>query len=58
MAETVKAPALKLQSAHKTVGWLNSVGPVAVMASSACGDPNCGCHQAIREGNRKKPEEE
>lgn len=46
-------PDLKPRTAHTSVGWLNSVGPVPVMASSECNDPDCGCHEAIRETERK-----
>ncbi len=49
---------LKLPTAHVTVGWLNSAGPVPVMATNECDDPNCGCHEAIREMKKRLQENE
>jgi len=42
-------PKLKLRTAHESVGWLNSVGPVSVSSTSECDNPECGCHAAIKE---------
>ncbi len=41
-------PVLKLRTAHENVGWLGD-GPGGVTTITECDNPNCGCHQAVRE---------
>ncbi len=44
-----KGPKLKLRTAHESVGWLNSVGPLAIgPCPYECDNPECGCHEAIK----------
>jgi len=43
---------LKLQTVHKSVGWLGD-GPHGLIIISECDNPNCGCHQGAKDAKAR-----